>query len=211
MSTEYVSRSRVEDIRARELREKEAARRKTVLEKRVGNVNASINLVLAEYSQLVSRLDNAKQKLPDLQYVVANLPNYNGGQQNVSALEDYQVEIKSLVELEAKQLELAIAEAERILADRLALARIHREYSLNKEALNQINSEIAEFAKITREEAKTYKVTNLTEENLVEAERIYMEAQTILGEAKQYLQGLKEMQVTIEACLLYTSLNVTGT
>ena len=102
MSTEYVSRSRVEDIRARELREKEAARRKTVLEKRVGNVNASINLVLAEYSQLVSRLDNAKQKLPDLQYVVANLPNYNGGQQNVSALEDYQVEIKSLVELEAR-------------------------------------------------------------------------------------------------------------
>lgn len=143
MSTETVYYSSANDIKAAELRRRQAeareARRKAaelkaerkaqeVARRRIATANLAIYDQELLFQREVARLDEATQRLPDLSMATPVLPNLE--MSNYRAPEDveaYAAIVAIEVGLFTKQLDSAIVESERLLQRRLATAEAWRE------------------------------------------------------------------------------------
>ena len=136
----------LEDVRNREAEAREAARRaaeraarveeekrrrealeREMLRRRLEAANQIIARQDALYQKEVSRLDEASRHLPDLSFRAPSLPGLSSGVAgNPEKLEEYAGKLTSTVQNFSRELDGAIAEAERLLARRIAKATAWR-------------------------------------------------------------------------------------
>jgi len=128
--------------RAEEQRRQEEAERR-----RREAANAVIAELEARFQGELTRLDEAARRLPDLTLRAPRLPTLGHGHANSGQLETYATQLRSEIDQFCRQLDAAIAEAERLLQRRLRLAaawRVAGDLERQGEALVQISQEAAD-------------------------------------------------------------------
>lgn len=194
MSTTTVSVTRTaEEIRLEEVRVKEAAAREAAL-RRLGIANTSIDRSQARFKQLLSRLDEAASRLPDLKLQAPSMESFSSEYANdPTEVEAFASNLMQVVDRFQAQLEMSIHEAEVTLKRRLATAQAWRT-SLGLEQQVEFNFEQIQRHK-TLLESNEYPAERTTRPSKnAELEQV----QAYINTLKSYITQSSQLILTIE-------------